>query len=148
MGSQEQWHSLATLTLVLIALMCTVDANTRSPENYNGIALGCDFNFCWCFCTQVVTRFLRLLSLWDSVICIREFAWISMGILIISELLIGTDVKWGTIVCLKNVNPVFIVRVKPSVHKDIPITRNYKEIEGDSREQRCRQEQGDGWTRS
>lgn len=34
---------------------------------------------------------------------------------------------------LENVNPVFIVRVKPSVHKDIPITRNYKEIEGDSR---------------
>lgn len=89
------------LTLVLIALMCTADANTRSPENYNGTALGCDFNFCWCFCTQVVTRFLRLLSLWDSVICIREFAWISTGILIISELLIGTDVKWGTIVCLK-----------------------------------------------
>lgn len=81
--------------------MCTTGADTRSPENYNATALGCDFNFCWYFCTQVVTSFLRLLSLWDSVTCISEFAWMSMGILIIPQLLIGTDVKWGTIVCLK-----------------------------------------------
>lgn len=48
---------------------------------------------------------------------------------------------------LENVNPVFTVSVKPSVHKDTPITRNYKGIEGDPREQRCRQEQtpARGW---
>lgn len=148
--SQEQGHSLATLTLVLIAVMCTTDANPRSPENYNATALGCDFNFCWCFCTQVVTYFLRLLSLWDSVICIREFAWISMGILIISELLIGTDVKWGTIVCLKMSIQYSLWEwslVYTKIYQLQGITRELRETQGSKGAGSSRHLQGDGWTR-